>query len=331
MIKHAINRILTTASMGLKSTLVLVLKTSVSLGSLFLVVRSIDWREMGKVLLHAQFEWAALALLIFFAAQIFSSLRCVYIARALGGTINLSTSLHAHFIGLWFNQVLPTSLGGDVIKIAMLKEPLGLSIALRSAILDRLSGLMFLLLAIALTLPLYKEIFHQQPNLVFALSVLSLAGLTGTGLCAWGAHHLQRYQSLHPILLKLVQLLSDIWIFRMKGPMWGQFWTSAIVHFNGIAAYALLGLALGVSIKPVTLLLVVPLVFLVALLPISLAGWGVREAGAVWLFGIVGVPKENALAMSISFGLLLVFAGLPGLFLFLFPNSTHRVSPPGAR
>jgi glycosyltransferase 2 family protein len=286
---------------------------------------------MGKVLAHAQPAWAVLALAIFWASQIFSSLRCVYVARILGGTINLSTSLQAHFVGLWFNQVLPSSLGGDVIKIAMLKEPLGLSIALRSAILDRLSGFIFLLLAIALTLPLYAEIFSLQPNLTFALSVLSLAGIAVIVLCAWGAHYLQRSRSLHPVLLMLVQIFSDIWIFRMKGSMWGQFWTSAIVHFNGIAAYTLLVLALGFSINPLTLFLVVPLVFFVALIPISFAGWGVREAGAVWLFGIVGVGKESALAMSISFGLLLVVAGLPGLFLFLYQSSTRRASHTNAR
>lgn len=313
-------------SKRLKSTLVLMLKVTVSLGSLFLVARAVDWGKMGKVLAHTQFSWVVLALLIFWVAQIFSSLRCVYIARALGGTLNLATSLRAHFVGLWFNQVLPTSMGGDVIKIAMLKEPLGLSIALRSAILDRLSGLLFLLLAIALTLPLYAEIFSQQPKLTYALSVLAIAGITATVLCAWGAHCLQRSRSLHPVLLKLAQIFSDIWLFRMKKPMWEQFWTSAIVHFNGIAAYALLGLALGISVDFVTFLLLVPLVFLVALLPISFAGWGVREAGAVWLFGIAGIAKESSLAMSISFGLLLVLAGLPGLFLFLYQSSTRRAS-----
>ena len=315
----------------MKSILALLLKGVVSLGSLFLLARAVDWGEMGKVLAHAKFSWVVLALLFFWVAQIFSALRCVYIARTLGRTLNLSTSLRAHMVGLWFNQVFPTSLGGDVIKIAMLKEPLGLSIALRSAILDRLSGLIFMLLAIALTLPLYAEIFSQRPNLTFALSVLSIVGITATVLCAWGAHYLQRSRSMHLVLHMLVQLFSDIWLFRMKKSMWEQLWTSAIVHFNGIAAFALLGMALGISVDFVTFLLLVPLVSLIALMPISFAGWGVREAGAVWLFGIAGIAKESSLAMAISFGLLLILAGLPGLFLFLYQSSTRRVSRSNGR
>jgi len=128
-----------------------------------------------------------------------------------------------------------------------------------------------------------------------------------------------------------VQLFSDIWLFRMKKSMWEQLWTSAIVHFNGIAAFALLGLALGISVDFVTFLLLVPLVSLIALMPISFAGWGVREAGAVWLFGIAGIAKESSLAMAISFGLLLVLAGLPGLFLFLYQSSKRRVSRSNGR
>ena len=315
----------------MKSILVFLLKGAISLGSLFLIARAVDWGEMSKVLAHAKFSWVVLALLIFWVAQIFSALRCVYIARTLGCALNLSTSLRAHMVGLWFNQVFPTSLGGDVIKIAILKEPLGFNIALRSAILDRLSGLLFMLLAIALTLPLYAEIFSQWPNLTFALGVLSIVGIMATILSAWGAYYLQQSRSIHLMLHRLVQLFSDIWLFRMKKSMWEQLWTSAIIHFNGIATFALLALALGISVDFFTFLLLVPLVSLIALMPISFAGWGVREIGAIWLFGIAGVAKESSLAMAISFGLLLLLAGLPGLFLFLYQSSTQRLSRSNGR
>lgn len=69
----------------------------------------------------------------------------------------------------------------------------------------------------------------------------------------------------------------------------------------------------------------VPVIFLIALIPVSFAGWGLREVGAVWLFGMVGIAKESALAMSVCFGLLLVLAGLPGLMLFLHRSLTRRV------
>jgi uncharacterized membrane protein YbhN (UPF0104 family) len=295
----------------LKSTFIFILKLVVSVGTFYAVSRSIAWTTLGDVLINAKYSYMVFALAIFSAAQVFSSLRCVYVARVLGGELDLSTSIRAHFVGLWFNQVLPTSLGGDVVKIAILKNTLGLSIAIRSAILDRISGLMFLLLATAVALPLYVDLFPTHPELIFALGIIALGGGLIAVLGAWVAHGLSKSSILSPMLLKLLQIASDMWEFRKGAVLWGQMWTSAIVHFNGIFSYLLLGLALGIEVNPISFLLIVPVVFLIALIPVSFAGWGLREMGAVWLFGMVGITNESALGMSICFGLLLVVAGLP--------------------
>ena len=322
MIMNELRSKIMTRNIDLKSALIMIIKIVISLASLTFITHTVDWAEMGKVLLQAQMYWIYLALLIFWVAQVFSAIRCKYIACVLGGTISLQTSLKAHFVGLWFNQVLPTSLGGDVIKIAILKRTIGLSIAIRSTLLDRVSGLMFLLLVVSLTLPFYFDIFSHQPEISLALGVFSLASLVGIILFSWFSHNRQKSRTLHSIIQKLIQFFADIARFRFRGVLWQQFWTSAIVHFNGIIAYSLLGLAMGVDIDPLTLLLIVPLVFLIALLPISFAGWGLREAGAIWLFGMVGVTSEIALAMSIIFGLLLIVAALPGLLIFIYKPSS---------
>jgi hypothetical protein len=118
------------------------------------------------------------------------------------------------------------------------------------------------------------------------------------------------------VLSQFFSVISDIWFFRKGLTLWNQLWTSTIVHLNGIAAFAFLGLALGLKVEPLIFVLIVPLVFLVGLVPISFAGWGIRELGAVWLFGLVGFPKESALLLSIAYGLMLIIAGLPGLYFF---------------
>ncbi len=299
----------------------LALKTLVSVGSLYIVSRSIAWSDVGIALKQAQYSLMFLALIIFWVAQVFSALRCVYIARVLGGNLVLSTSLRAHFVGLWFNQVMPTSLGGDIIRMAILKKPLGLSIAIRSAILDRVSGLMFLLLATAITLPLYARLFPSHPELIITLCAISVGGGLAIILAAWAAHHFTLKFIQNSILIKLAQVFTDVWAFKKGATLWEQLWTSAIVHFNGIVTYALLGYALGVNVNLITFLLVVPVIFLIALIPVSFAGWGLREAGAIWLFGMVGIHNESALAMSICFGLLLIISGLPGLVIMLITES----------
>jgi len=108
--------------------------------------------------------------------------------------------------------------------------------------------------------------------------------------------------------------MADIWKFRKGGSLWEQFWTSLVVHVNGIVSFGLIGFSMGLDVDLMLYCLAVPVVFMVALIPLSFAGWGVREAGAIWVFATIGIPMESALGMLIGFGILLLIAALPGLF-----------------
>ena len=308
----------------MKAALNIFLRISVTSVCLWLLGRNIDTTQLLALLQRVQLPWIAKAIIVFWLAQVASSLRCAYIARQLGGALDLGTSLRAHFVGLWFNQVLPTSLGGDVVKMAILQRRLGLGLAVRAGILDRVSGLVFLMAAVGLTLPLYRHLLDTRHWLGILLLVVIFFAALVTAITL--AHYLIARWQLPPWLSTCLQLLKDILAFRQGHTLWAQIWTSAIVHANGIASYTLISLALGLPTPWLHYVLIVPLVFLVALMPVSLAGWGVREVGAVWLFGLVAIPKEQALAISVCYGLMLVLAALPGLWLFLStrqsPNST---------
>lgn len=245
-----------------------------------MVIRAVDLPSVTSAIGNVNPGFVLVALAVFWSTQIVSALRCVYIAKELGRDLQLATSVEAHFIGLWFNQVLPTSLGGDVLKVVVLKPTIGLDVALRSALLDRFSGLFFLMLAIAITLPVYSRIIPSvQSNLLFGLNILSIGFLVATLVFAWATTVTQKYLNPPPLLAKFMSLVSDIWRFRKGSSLLRQLWTSATVHLSGIATYALLGMALGFDVNPLTFALIVPLVFLVALLPISFAGWGAGRPG----------------------------------------------------
>ena len=72
-------------------------------------------------------------------------------------------------------------------------------------------------------------------------------------------------------------------------------------------------------------IVLVPPVILISMIPISIAGWGVREGAMVVALGFVDVPAADALVISLAFGILLIAAGLPGGVLWLL--SGQRVRP----
>ena len=73
-----------------------------------------------------------------------------------------------------------------------------------------------------------------------------------------------------------------------------------------------LSLGMGVEVGLLEMMVLVPPVVLMSMLPISLAGWGVREGAMVAALGLVGVAPADALALSVVFGLILLIGALPG-------------------
>lgn len=292
------------------------LKLAVSVGTFAVVASALSIGDVIAYVVYVDWRWLGAALLVFELAQLVSALRYVYVARALGGDLSWTRSLRAHFVGLWFNQVLPTGLGGDVVKIALLRRDLGLGLAVRAAALDRVSGLALLMFSIVVLLFAYQQLLGDV-GLTIALGVLAAGSLLALGLLAALADPLRRRFPRISWIGHGLELLDNIKRFRRGRPLFEQIWTSSIVHVNGIVSFALIGRALGVDLDMLAYFLLVPLILLIALIPVSMAGWGLREAGALSLFSLVGVPGEQAVALSVLFGVLLVVAGIPGLALIL--------------
>jgi uncharacterized protein (TIRG00374 family) len=298
-----------------KDELILLAKVAGTLLSIYMISISVSWDGVRQMLARLSIAWFILAVFVFWAAQLVSSLRCVYVARALGGDLDFPTSLRANFIGLWFTQVLPTSFGGDLIKIAILKSSIGLSIGTRTVLIDRFSGLVILLLVMSAQLPFYWIYFEQAYELAF-MGLGSLGGLFVVIITSAAASVISTRFNLPFGIRHGFELMADLWRFRQGTLLAEQFWTSSVIHVHGILSFMLIGLAFGIHIEFIEYVLLVPVIFLLALIPFSFAGWGVREVGAIWVFSMVGMPKESALVISVGFGVLLLLAGIPGLLVW---------------
>ena len=85
---------------------------------------------------------------------------------------------------------------------------------------------------------------------------------------------------------------------------------------------------LGAEVSVVGVMIVAPVVMLLLVLPISIAGWGLREGLFVIGFGLFNVPEDIALAASIVFGLITLAEGLIGGIFWIFqPSLSRRPAP----
>ncbi len=284
-------------------------KLAVSAAILTFIASKVDLGDIGRRIMDLDPLIVAGAFAVYFAGQIASSARFVYVLATLRRRLALLSSLRVHYIGLWFNQVMPTSLGGDVAKVFYLRAQVGFSRAVRATLLDRVSGLVILLASVVVLAPVYAT---RLPVLAIPAIALSTSFLLAVVLAAVLARQAAFRRLLPRIARPALILAVDLGRFGRWRRFWPQLWTSIVVHACGVLTYTLLGMALGLPIGLMTYFLLVPLVFLIALLPISFAGWGLRETGAVGLFGLAAVPAEAALLLSVLFGLLQLASSIPG-------------------
>jgi uncharacterized membrane protein YbhN (UPF0104 family) len=87
---------------------------------------------------------------------------------------------------------------------------------------------------------------------------------------------------------------------------------SLLIHFSVACAVWLLARSMLIPLNITQVVLLMPVILFITAIPISIAGWGVRESAMVFVFGMVGMPAESAFSLSVSFGLVMIVTGLPG-------------------
>jgi hypothetical protein len=216
-------------------------------------------------------------------------------------------------VSAFFAQLLPSTLGGDAYRIWTVARgsARGFSAALVSVICDRAIGLACILALIALTLPLTAwrigagEAFWSLLTLV--LGGLAVFGsLVAYGKVPFGLSRLRIADALMAPAVALKRILSAPREFAL------QLVTGVLIHAVSIVTMLLIALAVAVHLDPVEAITLVPPVILFSMLPISIAGWGLREGAMVAAFAMIGRPAADAVLLSVTFGLMYFGAGLIG-------------------
>jgi len=99
---------------------------------------------------------------------------------------------------------------------------------------------------------------------------------------------------------------------------------SVVSHLLAALAAYWLAAALGLEVAVGTFVAAALCLLLATMIPLSYAGWGVREAGAVWLLAQLAIPTESAVAVSVLFGAAMFVAALPGAAFWLAPARERR-------
>jgi uncharacterized membrane protein YbhN (UPF0104 family) len=292
------------------------LRLAISVGLLAWLAWRIEWFRIRDAFsqLRIEFWFAAVGMYLF--AQFISAIRWKMLSRPLGFHDPLRQFTAIYFIGMYFNLLLPTSVGGDVVRAWCLNGKSHRRLAaFLSVFVDRLSGLCILVLVACAGVVLSPTpLPHWITGAVCAIAgamALLLAivpflsrSIARTGLIRRLAEGL-RYYWRHPRILA-----------RTSG-------LSIAVQLANVALVWLVSLALGMHVSFAYYAVAVPLITLITLLPISLNGMGIREASTVLLLGPVGVAESSALCLAVLWFFALTAGSLCGGIVYFFGWTVH--------
>lgn len=301
------------------------LKVGISISCLAFLYFQIEGEQILLMLQHTDIFEILWMLMLLCALNVLQSIRWWLIGTKLELRWPVWLAIELAFIGSFFSQILPSSVGGDAVRAWMLTR-FGYPIqkAVNSIILDRASAILSIGLIICAGSSVLFGIIGKNIGTislslpyVFMISFLFilLFALVFVGL---KSSYIRQYRVVE-LIANFIRDTKEVFL----APSLVLLTTVISLVIQLTVGYIVwcLALSYGAKFDFIEFSLLWPIVLLLTALPISIAGWGVREGALVVAFKILENPSGSALATSITFGILMALASMPGGIIWVILTS----------
>jgi uncharacterized membrane protein YbhN (UPF0104 family) len=300
-----------------RAILVPCLKAAVSLALLALLFSKVDVARLWSVARKASIPWLVGALGLYLGMILVSAWRWGLLLSAQHIRFSFKRLTSSFLVATFFNNFLPSNIGGDVIRIADTAPAAGSkTIATTVVLIDRGIGLLGLVLVAALGASAglgQAKVGPLGPGMLWAGFGLAAMLATPALLNPEGfVRVLQPLRVLHPEWVdeRLGRLTAALSRFKESPASLASCFAGAVaVQLILVGFYLAIAHSLQIPITFAQLAVVVPISFVVQMVPVSMNGFGVREATFGFYFTRLGLPLESALLVSfIGAALVLLFS-----------------------
>jgi hypothetical protein len=303
----------------MRQILLSALKFLISAALLYVALRKVDLTELASRIDIKSLGWIVLAIAMTFLQIRVGALRWRRISADCGAPLTNQQATRFNVIGAFFNQTLPSSIGGDAVRLWLVaRGGAGWRAATYSIFVDRTIGLIALAIVIVASLPwsysLIRDpagrsalLFVDFAALAAGLGFLMLGRLPWRWLKTWWAtHHLYVCSAI----------ANRAMFSRKHGPAIAVY--SILVHVLTVVIAWCVIRSIDVPVMFGQAFQLVPPVLLITMLPISIAGWGVREATMGLAFGYAGLATNEGVNISLLFGATSFIVGAIGGLVWIF-------------
>ena len=236
--------------------------------------------------------------------------------------------LQINWISQAFAQVLPF-VAGDAVRVILLREHrVPLKDAIETALIDRglAVAVLFAIAAVGgLTSPVFWAAEPYAGKLAFVIGFGLIAAIVGLAVAPWLrrlTQHIDYVSTVFDAACGLRELLTQ----KSIGPF--LILLAALVHLLSVLMFWLISRGCGAHLLFADALIIAPLLVLVTMIPFAIGGWGLRETFLVLLLENAGVGAETSLLLSVLFGIVNLFAALPGFFVLALSSFENFKAAP---
>ena len=303
----------------MRSFLILLIRIVVSLALLYLALRGINFAAIRVRLGQISIGWILLAVFIALAQIFAGALRWREISALCGAPLTTLRAFRYNMIGAFFNQTLPSSIGGDAVRLWLIgRTGVGWRAASYSILTDRAVGFIALALIIVASLPWSYEMIADRQGRI-ALVLVDLAALaTGAGFLIFGYLPFAWLKRWWPTRhIHACSVIANQVIFSRKSGLQISI-LSLSIHVMAVAIAWCAVRSIAATAEFEQIFLLTPPIMLITMLPISIAGWGVREATMMVAFGYAGLAPADGTVVSILYGAVYFIVGGIGGLVWIF-------------
>jgi len=235
-----------------------------------------------------------------------SAWRWTIVARGLGVRLTLPVAVAAYYRAVFLNLTLPSGLAGDVHRgVSHGREVHDVGLGLRAVVWERGAGqVVQAVMTIAVLLVLPSPVHSSMPFVVLA-TLGAAAGLMLVSRVRTG-HARARWTRVRNLVV------ADIRNGVLRHSAWPAVVLTSVVIVVGHAVTFLIAARTVGATAPISRLLPLAVIALLAMVLPSVAGWGPREGATAWVFSAAGLGAARGAAAAVTYGVLVLAASLPG-------------------
>ena len=313
-------------------------KAAVSVVLLGILFSRVDLARLWNAARSASPAWLAAALGLYLLMVLVSAWRWGLLLRAQGVRLGFRQLTSSFLVATFFNNFLPSNIGGDVVRIADTALAAGSkTLATTIVLIDRAIGLLGLVFIAAVGASagtrFSPETGGVAPGVLWAGFGVAAMVATPALLMPHGFMRLlEPLRAVHPEWVgeRLARMTDALFRFReTPTALAGCFAGAIAVQAVLVGFYAAVAYSMRIPIGIAELAVIIPISFIVQMLPVSLNGFGVREATFGFYFTRLGLPLESALVVSFVGAAVIMLFSLSGGVVCLTrarPGRSHRRS-----